>query len=310
MPKLQQSYTFTDPDTQQAIGAPQRFEADTPEEMIEKLVAAHKNASVAYYQAKRTAKLSSLLSPDTEEPIQTFEEKPLSADESVRITNLLKDPRTAAEAHKLMLESTFGAPVEKIRKNLQESEVRNRALEKNDAITLFTWAHPEYVPCEHNQQLIEKWLNKQEPTLPVTRRNLELAYEALTDETAPDKLIVRAPHITDIPAPQPEAAITAPEPAPAEIVATAPPVQTEITPVPEPAPPISEPPVRPRISSSGLSRSSSTANPVLPAAPKAKEITQQEIDTMSSTEYAKKMLNPEFVKQVEALIARRAAARR
>jgi hypothetical protein len=311
-----EEYQFSDPETGVPIGPPQRFEAETEGELIKKLVAAHKSASVAYYKAKQTAKLGSLISPDEETPIPQFEEKPLSADELVRLSSLLKDPRTADEGMKLWFKSTFGQPVETFRQTMQEAAIRNRAGQVNDAITMFQWKHPEYVACDANEKLIEKWLNKSTPPRPVTSRNLELAYEALTDDAAEDKLIIRAPQITDIPA-TPVAA-TEPATVPTE-VATASPAPVEIPPAPTPAPPISDKPAMrvvapaprpvPALSSSGLGRANTTATPVV-TPPKAKELTYQELSAMSSTEIAKRLAtDPEFAKQVDNMSIPRLARR-
>jgi hypothetical protein len=281
------SYQPKDPITGDPIGTPQYFEADTQDELIDKLAAAHENASVALNKTRLAAKVGTLLSmdPDPETPMRTYEEKVITADERVKLATALKDPATTDHVIKKLFES-FGIPVEDIREALQERQITKRQNFANDQAALFAAAHPEFVENDANNDKILKYLNKRQ--MAFTKKNLEIAYADLTSEGL---LTVRAEQ------PKPEPQVT---PAPAV---------EQIIPAPlTPAAPISATPteVRPKVSSSGLGRDNSSAAPGAPA-PKAPEITAQDIARMSSKEYSDKLRDPEFRKLVDNL-GRKAAS--
>lgn len=254
------------------VGPPQHFEADTQQELIDKLAAAHENASVKLYQTKRAVKLGAMLEPDKDEPIQTFEERPLTADERVKIGKLLNDPNTQADAMRILLEAQFGAPVESVRQVLREAEINKRAENIRYCIREFKIAHPEYVESESNRDTMNKYLEKHQ--MPYTKKNLEIAFEDLNQDGL---LTLKAP----------QAAVTKPVAEPSST--TAAPAGTEtIPPPPTNAPAIPEVPteVRPKQSSSGLGRDNSSAPPSN-AAPKTVGITIREINAMTSEQYSK-----------------------
>src|SRR5271166_2631312 len=97
-----------DPQTGDPVGPLQYFEADTLEELLEKKDAAHANAAVKLYETRKAVKLGILIEPDKDEPIPTYEEHLLTADERVRIDRMLKDPATQSEAINLLLEAKLG----------------------------------------------------------------------------------------------------------------------------------------------------------------------------------------------------------
>src|SRR5258705_13097245 len=76
------------------VGPLQYFEADSLEELLEKKDVAHQNAAVKLYETRKANKLGVALEPDKDEPIQTFEERPLTAEERVKLTKALNDPST------------------------------------------------------------------------------------------------------------------------------------------------------------------------------------------------------------------------
>lgn len=287
MPKtFRKEYQPRDPNTGDPIGTPQVFEADTAEELIDKLAAAHENASVAVYKTRLAAKVGTLLSmdPDPETPMRTYEEKVISADERVKLATALKDPANTDHVVKRLMES-FGIPVDDIREVLQERQITKRQNFANEQAALFSAAHPEFLENDANNDKLLKYLNKRQ--MAFTKKNLEIAYADLTSEGL---LTVRAPEQK-----QPEVkvlAVNAPVPDPA--------IPVQVT----PAPPISgQPPaaqLQPKVSSSGLGRDNSSAAPGAPA-PKAPEITAQDIARLSSKDYAEKLRDPEFRKLVDNL---------
>lgn len=290
MKKYTEKYQITNP-SGEPVGPPQVFEADTKDEMISMLRAAHQNAASKFYETKKAVKLGLLMEPDSERPIQEFVERPLTADERIRLTSELGNASTQDSAFTKLLEAKFGAPLSIVRENLQEVEQNKYIRFVAEEIRKFTLDFPDYVKSDSNRDTLRDYLMKK--GWPVTRKNLGIAYTDLLEEG--DILVTTQPVDEEI------------EVAPATVSSVenqpALPLETEITvPVTEVAP-ISAPTsvVRPAVSST-LGRGSSS----VPAAPtvKAKGITKQEVNDMSATDYAKRCAtDPEFVKQVEVLYA-------
>lgn len=270
------------------VGNPQYFEDDTLEGLLEKKDAAHANASVALYETRKKVKLGEMLEPDPEEPIQTFEERALTADERVKLTKALNDPATAPDALRTLIEAQFGAPVSAVREALQQVEIDKRVKSIQLAIAEFKEQTPDYVESAANRENIEKYMEKHK--LRYTVKNLKIAFNALKDD---DLITIRAPKAVE----------TTPAPAPASQSAGAP-APTPAIPEGEkkaaPAIPNEPTEVRARSSSSGLGRDNSSAVPGA-VAPKAQGITIRDINRMSAQEYQQKLQDPEFRKAVEEL---------
>lgn len=270
------------------VGTLQRFEADTLEELADKLASAHEAASLDVYKHRKAVKLGTLLEPDPEDPIPSFEEEVLSADDRIAIANALNDPNSSPDGMKKLLKS-FGIPVDAIRKMLHENETSKRIRRGQEETQRFLAGHPEYVVTEANRDLILKYLEKRK--LGITRKNLEIAYEDLRNEGL---LVVQArPKETPAaPAPPVVAQVTAPPPA---IPATA---TTESAPPGAPAligaataPTATAPPTPPSPQgASGLGRDNASVSPT-PGPPKAKGVSAQEINRMSASEYAYALQN-------------------
>ena len=275
------------------VGPPQVFEADTKDEMIAHLRAAHQNAAGKYYETKKAVKLGLLMEPDSERPVQEFVERPLTADERVRLTNELNNASTQDAAFTKLLESKFGAPLSVVRENLQEVEQNKYIRFVEDEIRKFTLDFPDYVKSDSNRDSLRDYLLKK--GWPVTRKNLGIAYTDLLEE---GDILVTTQSVDEESEVAPAAAASVEE-------QPAPRLETEITVPTTEVAPISAPTsvVRPAVSST-LGRGSSS----VPAAPtvKATGITIQEVNAMTATEYAKRCAaDPEFVKQIEALYASR-----
>lgn len=274
------------------VGPPQKFEGKTQQDLIEKLKAAHMNASVKLYQTRKAVKLGTVLEPDPEEPIQTFEERQLTADERVKVSKMLNDPATAAEAHQILLEAQFGAPLKTIRARLRDLEIQTRISAIRDAVEQFKIETPAYVESVSNGENLKQYMEKK--NLRYTVKNLKIAFEDLVNDGL---LTVRAPE-------PPKAA--EPQPAPVPPAAAAP-VQVETIPQPvtnAPAIPVEPTDVRPRQSSSGLGRDNSSATSG-GALPKTAGISIRDVNKMSAAEYHEALRNPEFRKQVDALYAKK-----
>lgn len=312
------------------VGTPQIFKGKTLQEVTEKVIHSNQNATVALHKAKRAQKLEILLSSNTpDEPIPTFEPRSLSADERYQISEALKNPEVPLdEAVKELIEATFGLPIEKVRETLQNQEIAKRGEFVQEQSFQFVDAHPEYIPSEEHRDLLARWIEKR--NLPFTKENFELAFEELVERgLMPIRASKPEPELTPEPVPanpEPTPEPLAPEPVapqpdlppaktPAEVAAMSadeyrawlfsgsaqPSVPVIPAPV-TPATPISEPaePVRPSPSSSGLSSRGASA-PQIPVAPKAPGITAQYINSLSASQYAEKLRDPEFRKAIDAL---------
>jgi hypothetical protein len=282
------------------VGPLQRFEADTQKELIEKLKAAHMNASVKLYQTRKAAKLGAVLEPDPDEPMQTFEERQLTADERVKVTKMLNDPATATEAYKIMMEAQFGASMDTIRAKFRQLEIDNRVDKIRDAIEQFVKETPEYVESQSNGESIKKYMEKHK--LAYTAKNLKIAFEDLKDSGL---LTVQAPKVEK----------TTPAPTVQPVVAAAPApdgtIPQKVTETPgnsgqQPTADTQVPTeVRPKQSSSGLGRNNSSAVPDVVNVPKTAGITIRDINKMTAKEYQEALKDPEFRKQVDALYAKK-----
>lgn len=273
-----------------AVGPLQYFEADTLEELLEKKDAAHQNAAVKLYETRKAVKLGEMLEPEPEEePLYAYEERPLTADERVKITNLMKDPATAPEAWDIILEAKLGAPPEAVRSQLKENQETKQVGRIQREIQQFLADTPTYVNCESNKENIERWMQKNNKRWTV--KNLKLAFEDLSTDGL---LVLQAPKV--------ETPVS-----PAASAAAAPATSQEIPdPSKNPAPAIPSEPteVRPQQSSSGLGRGNSSAVPVV-TTPKTSGITHRDINKMSAAEYEAKLKDPEFRKAVEELYAKK-----
>ena len=272
------------------VGPLQHFEADTLEELLEKKDAAHQNAAVKLYETRRAVKLGEMLEPEPEEePLYAYEERPLTADERVKVTNLMKDPATIGEAMDIILEAKYGAPPEAVRSQLKDAQEVKQVGRIQREINQFLADTPTYVNCDTNRENIERWMAKHEKRWTV--KNLKLAFE---DLSADGLLVLQAPKAE-------------PPVSPAAPAAAAPAVEPAIpAPSTNPAPAIPSEPteVRPQQSSSGLGRNNSSAVPSV-TGPKTTGITHRDINKMSAAEYEAKLKDPDFRKAVEELYAKK-----
>jgi hypothetical protein len=277
--KFRVEYQPKHPVSGEPYGPPQVFESETLEGLIEKTTAAHANASVALYDTKKQVKLERVLNPDQGRPIRQFASRQLTADERVKIANLRKDPNTAMEATKIELEALLGGSLDEVQAQMNEQEAERMAVVAQAAVDRFLENNPDYIECEINKDAMEKYLLKKE--LPVTVKNLQIAFDALSDEK---KLALRTPQSTTV-APVPAI------PAPVAAVEPATPPTTAIT---EPSA------TAPRTASTSLSSRGSSA-PQTPAALAKKELTHRDVANLSADEYAKLLRDPEMVKQLDKL---------
>ena len=293
--KYTKSYQPKDPISGEPVGPPQVFEADTLEELVDKVTAAHENASVALYEARKAAKLETLLDFDPAQPVQKFEKRQITADERVKIQNMLGNPATAQEGYRILMESEFGAPLSEVRKYLEKNEIDQRVAEIQRETDSFLVAHPEYHDSESNQEKILVYLQKH--NCAVTKKNLEIAYKDLMN----NGLLAVKPSepVQEIPvAPKPAETIPPAEPVAATPV---PPVEPAIPAQPEATPVEPSKVLRPAKSTSGLPRGSAAPPPKKIAEVKTPVVTAQYIASLSADQLLKAMQNKDFAEAVDKL---------
>src|SRR4029077_11635200 len=187
------------------IGRPTHLEADTPEEMYEKLEKAHVEAVKYAERMKKRASITPTPAP-TEEPIPVLTEEQLV---TLQTDLQSKDEIVKAKA-KVALEIN-----EARKEKLQARVERARSLGQQISNT-FMRQHPEFYPCDANAQVIGDYIK--ENNLAWTVENLEHAYEELKHKMAPRE--GGAPPASEPNAPSPEdvaAAEGAKAPAEAEV---------------------------------------------------------------------------------------------
>lgn len=261
-----------------AIGPKQRFEADTLDELVDKIAAAHQAASAKVYETIKAAKLGDLIAKDDdEEPVYDFQPRALTADERVKLTKDLVNPETAPAALENAISAVFGAPVAVIREQLRENTVAKLSEKARVTVDRFIQDHPEYIPSPGNQSLLIKYMQKH--NMSFNKKNLESAYQ---DLRSADLLTVQAPRPAE---PKPAETPAAPAPPVAAEPATppAPAIPAPVTQTPQNSEPVE--PLRPKQSSSGLSRADAGNQPP-PAPAKTQGITINDINRLTSDQYA------------------------
>jgi hypothetical protein len=276
------------------IGPKQVFRADTKDELIDLLAAAHANSSANLYETKRAVKLGALIEPDPDEPIPTFEGTELTADQRLKIAKELQNPETVANALDAWATARFGVPLDAVRATLRNSEINVRVGAARQEVDTFMARHPEYKPTEKNKEILLKWLGKGKPPLALTAKNLELALEDLKA----DQLIelVEEPPIQEPPPTTKKPTEGEPEPPAANPIGNTDTVNNPPTPNSETRT------ARPSTSSSGLSSRDSTATPVGGTPPKTKEITLMDVNRMNSDQYTKALQDPVLGPKIRKLV--------
>lgn len=239
--------------------------------------------------------------PKYEEPL-TFQPRPLSPEERVRISRDLLDPERFDEAADALLEARMGARPERFGRKLADLEadvLRFRAKAECEA---FVAENPKYVKCQENFEAITNWMMRY--GLAPVKANFQRAYDKLRT----DKVLIET--YEDVPEPTPIALVPEPTPVVEEIPPTP-------EPIPEPTPII--PPAR---IPTGLNRN--TSDEVGAPRSVADDIVYEivvnghkrrftglaAINAMPSEEYKHRVMSdPTFAKK-EAQLEREAAERR
>lgn len=162
-------------------GGVQVFEADTQDELVDKLVEAQRNATAKIRELNRKAKLGrDLETGERATPEAPRKVAPMSREELERATREMFDPATAPAALRRMMEAEFEAPIDEVRQSVKKVRALEQAeAEKTEGLA-FMNANPEYKPCPQNQAALTDYLAKH--GLAFTRRNLQTAFDDLKED--------------------------------------------------------------------------------------------------------------------------------
>lgn len=178
--KFIKEYQPVDLTTGKPVGPIQHFEGDTMEELLEAIVKSNMNASAALYAEKQENRAKKMLeNADLEQPLPSYEERVLTAEERLALSRRIADPATAPEALKDLVEAAIGAPVSRVRQILGKMDLEERVAAMKAAVRAWRLANPQYFGSLHNQERMQNYLTKH--NLAVTENNLDIAYKSLSE---------------------------------------------------------------------------------------------------------------------------------
>lgn len=160
----------------------QVFEADTPDELIDKLTEAQANATRKIrqlnQQLKQRTKSAPIVQPDKKkESPKKYEPIPLSEDEEFLLgQQFAQMPR---KAFAKLFESVTGMRPSEFRSSIEQVHALRQAIDEAKAAEDFVVAHKDdYLPTPENFQQIQQFLDTN--GLAITRQNLEYAFNTLS----------------------------------------------------------------------------------------------------------------------------------
>jgi len=288
--KIVKEYQIRD-DAGNPIGRPTHLEADSWEEMSEKQEAAHANAMRLAERLRKRAELK---------PTPKAPEKPISiltdAERTAAQKELESQDATTASLAKLKLEQ------DEIQKERAMMREQTRLAEESRQAYLFMQKNQEFNPCEANAKILYGYI--EENGLEFNANNLEVAYAATESQLAPRQSVAAPPAptpvVTDI---KRESAPANPAPTPAPVAASAPApvaVAPASTPV-EATPAAANPPVAARKLPAGGIEPGTLHGGRQTGIPKPTGLTKQDVAKMPLAEYKKRLKDPNFKKQLNAI---------
>jgi hypothetical protein len=162
-------------------GGKQVFEADTPEELLDKLADAQLNATRKIRELNRQVKRAKrVFKPAAPAPTSVAdpEIKPLTQDEEFMLgAQFSQMPRKSFER---LFEAVVGMKPSQFKTELDQVRAFKEAQDANKAAQEFLADHKDdYLPTPENYQAIQGFLDSH--SLPMTRENLEEAFEELNE---------------------------------------------------------------------------------------------------------------------------------
>lgn len=165
----------------------QRFEADSWEGLVDKLAQAQEHATRKIREFSRTDRRR-----EPEKQSSDWSEVKPTVLKAEDVVQYEKNPH---ELFRQMYKAEFGVTPEEAR---QRENQRRQAEAESGAQNEFVRKHQDYNPTPQNAQKIMNFLAKE--NLPVSRRNLDYAFEELRSELTP----TAPPSVTTPPAPRQE----------------------------------------------------------------------------------------------------------
>lgn len=266
--ELKHSYQPTD-ENGVNMGGVQVIPYRTTEELIQKLQDNNIRLQRKLREANRKNKTGQFdreeipeTAPKFVEPVE-FKPQTLSADELIEISRDMVDPSKVESAYARLTQATFGAPVEKVRSALTQSQQSANEAKIAREVDNFLVNNPDYYVCQENFNTICNWMSRY--NLEPNEENFTMAYKRLS---AADILLVSGgtiPRQSHTPVVQPVVVQEGPDivvveqPQATGFVET---INFEPSVSPVPAPPVA--PVQ-RVSTQLNNGNSSSATPPLPS---------------------------------------------
>ena len=258
------------------IGRPTHLEATTEEELRNKLIEAHTQATRAFHRLKKQ-KVSFKEQQQPAAPAQITNEQLLAAIEDAKGD----DPKKVLEAQRIVLEAER-AKLAQERENARQLQVSYAFIAKHVA---------DYNNCEANNKLMFDYLV--ENNLQWTSDNLEIALQALESELAP---VARPAAVVEVANP-PVTPVQQQQPA-------AQPVQQVVTAPNPPAVAANPTPAAPRAGvNSGIIPGQTTSGVRPQVSKSAPKLTVEEMKSWDGKTMRMKMQNPAIRAEIEALAA-------
>lgn len=289
------TYQIVDEDGR-PVGSPQvqKYEAEKelPISTFASAIKAHTHSTLEIRRLKRkqTFEVPNPELTDVEKldgDIVEFKPRPLSADENFSLSQDLQDPAKAAAARAKITEAELGAPAAAVGTTLNRLQERNLRLQARVEVADFLASNPGYYKCQDNFKKLTEYMGVNDMT--PTAANFQKAYDILLK----DGFLLTGPNVREV---APVQGVT-PEVVPAPQVNSQPAQDTPVSGITDPAPAAETRPLV-RIPS-GLTRTTTSDEG---AKPQQRSYTKAEEDKMSSEEYKRLVVEPEFK-------ARRAASR-
>ena len=290
--KIVVEYQVRDTRTGEPIGDPTHLEADTWEEMSKKQTEVHANAVRWADRQRRKRELLEKAAKAEPEPVA----KVMTQEEIETVVKDLedKDPVKKVAA----LRKVTGA--DEVEEEKRKAKIAKAAADAERQSLIFLQRHTsgDYLNCEANTKQLAEYIKVN--NLAWTADNLDLAVEELGDKLAQP---VRQVEPTPQPTPQPR-------PAPVAAAPVAAPVAPVVEPVPDPEPVAAAPVVEelaPVIPPTPAPARRAPAGGIEPgslrgARPSATVgLTKQDVAKMSGEEFKRRLKDPNFKKQLNAL---------
>lgn len=167
-----------------AVGNPSTFEAETQEELLDKMAESVANGSLKIRELtrKQTLEQNNFSVPDDAELYQEITEpqfKQLTPDQKFQLSMKLRDADTMEEAFDELYESRFGRKPADASK-LQTQAARNSAaMREHTEANAFADEHPEFILNQQNAAAMLQYVDSRK--LAKTKKNFERAFKELSD---------------------------------------------------------------------------------------------------------------------------------